>query len=649
VPEPLVAVPGRAARAARPEQPPPPREARPAPSRPEDRHEPTPARPHTPRPHPGLRPAEHPFTRGEPADPRLGSAPLSPRAAWPGDDRSAPQPAPHAVQAHRAAVERPAPTVHGVEPRLEAAPRAPRVAPERRIRFVEMPVAAPSAAGPEPEASRSGLRAVASLAAVLVVAAGAGAGWIWSGGTLSLPVDLTIDLPLDTVASNEPARTDLPLRAAEAPSAAPAGDALVPEPDAAAELLPPSSDAAPSAPEAPVLSSDLISDMKISRPTPVEGAAGPEPELAAPPPAVDEAAPPVVAAAPAEPAPPIVAPAPADPASPDVAAPIAPTGDGTSPDPLVATAPPVEATPDPASATLADDATASDPNRLFEPGAAPIEDAIAAILAAPGEPPRPRVRPSAPPDAAADVATLTRAPDGIEAPAGALAPPPDLAPTGTLPPNDAVETTPASPATVSGATAGRVIVGRIIPPEEMAARARTDRPIVGRIIPPEEFVPGGRAGVDGRVPPRDVGVLPFVSNDPGFDDFDTRTDSITTTPPATATGGRDTDPEGGSSSVAGDLRVVLHVPREEAVALDGAVDAAVATMPGRVEVKVVDVHPEGTMVRYYYPEDRAAAEAVRQRLSGEAAGPDAVGISDFTAYRPLPRKGLIEVWLAETP
>jgi hypothetical protein len=86
-------------------------------------------------------------------------------------------------------------------------------------------------------------------------------------------------------------------------------------------------------------------------------------------------------------------------------------------------------------------------------------------------------------------------------------------------------------------------------------------------------------------------------------------------------------------------RVVVHAPRS--VAGDVRRDAVEMLREGHWPVDEPRTSPftiRETHVRFYHPEDRAAAEVLAAQFSAEAR--------DFTAYSPRPEAGLLEVWLA---
>jgi hypothetical protein len=91
-------------------------------------------------------------------------------------------------------------------------------------------------------------------------------------------------------------------------------------------------------------------------------------------------------------------------------------------------------------------------------------------------------------------------------------------------------------------------------------------------------------------------------------------------------------------------RIVVHVPATGREAFSSRLSGALRSIGGQVEIREVGIDSRVSRVRYFYPDDRAAAQAVRRAVAANA-GDWNVDLSDFTHYRPLPRRGTIEVWL----
>jgi hypothetical protein len=66
---------------------------------------------------------------------------------------------------------------------------------------------------------------------------------------------------------------------------------------------------------------------------------------------------------------------------------------------------------------------------------------------------------------------------------------------------------------------------------------------------------------------------------------------------------------------------------------------------GTVEARFVPVAIETPSIRYFHPEDRATALAVAELLDDLPTPGTVWRLGDFTDYRPLPRRGTVEVWL----
>ncbi len=95
------------------------------------------------------------------------------------------------------------------------------------------------------------------------------------------------------------------------------------------------------------------------------------------------------------------------------------------------------------------------------------------------------------------------------------------------------------------------------------------------------------------------------------------------------------------TAAAAEAFVVLHHP-----AADGERAARAAAMLREAGVEQVVLRPvplavTRTQVRYFFDEDRAAAEAVRAFIEAEAPR-----VSDFTHYRPSPAPKALEIWLS---
>jgi hypothetical protein len=63
------------------------------------------------------------------------------------------------------------------------------------------------------------------------------------------------------------------------------------------------------------------------------------------------------------------------------------------------------------------------------------------------------------------------------------------------------------------------------------------------------------------------------------------------------------------------------------------------------EARPVEFAIPRNSIRYFFDDDRAQAEALRDSLAGQVPGGAAPSVMDFTTYEPRPRPGLIEVWL----
>jgi hypothetical protein len=95
--------------------------------------------------------------------------------------------------------------------------------------------------------------------------------------------------------------------------------------------------------------------------------------------------------------------------------------------------------------------------------------------------------------------------------------------------------------------------------------------------------------------------------------------------------------------LAGDARVVIHFPSgpaaEEAHALLAAMDAQGIN---GAELRRVPIHVAEANVRFFHPQDRAAAESVNRLMRGTGYPSE---VEDFTSFDPPPSRGTVEVWL----
>jgi len=91
--------------------------------------------------------------------------------------------------------------------------------------------------------------------------------------------------------------------------------------------------------------------------------------------------------------------------------------------------------------------------------------------------------------------------------------------------------------------------------------------------------------------------------------------------------------------------VVIHFrsasPADEREA--GRLAAALGTDAGSAQTRAVADVPRTAMIRYFFDEDKEAAQNVARTL-GRASGMT-WAVRDFTSYRPGPSPGTIEAWL----
>jgi hypothetical protein len=64
-----------------------------------------------------------------------------------------------------------------------------------------------------------------------------------------------------------------------------------------------------------------------------------------------------------------------------------------------------------------------------------------------------------------------------------------------------------------------------------------------------------------------------------------------------------------------------------------------------VEARGVPFSIRASSIRYFFPEDRERAEALRASLEGQLPGDAAPSVMDFSSFEPKPQEGHLEVWL----
>jgi hypothetical protein len=64
-----------------------------------------------------------------------------------------------------------------------------------------------------------------------------------------------------------------------------------------------------------------------------------------------------------------------------------------------------------------------------------------------------------------------------------------------------------------------------------------------------------------------------------------------------------------------------------------------------VEARGVPFSIRANSIRYFFPEDRDQAEALRASLEGQLPGDAAPSVMDFSSFEPKPQQGHLEVWL----
>jgi hypothetical protein len=64
-----------------------------------------------------------------------------------------------------------------------------------------------------------------------------------------------------------------------------------------------------------------------------------------------------------------------------------------------------------------------------------------------------------------------------------------------------------------------------------------------------------------------------------------------------------------------------------------------------VEARAVQFPIAGNSIRYFFPEDREQAEALRTSLEGQMPGGAPLSVMDFSSFDPKPQEGHLEIWL----
>jgi len=101
-------------------------------------------------------------------------------------------------------------------------------------------------------------------------------------------------------------------------------------------------------------------------------------------------------------------------------------------------------------------------------------------------------------------------------------------------------------------------------------------------------------------------------------------------------------------SAAPSLRVVIHAQAgsEAGEALSARLLASLRPRFGTVETRRVAATPAKPSIRYFHPEDEPSARSAAAWLADMGLN---WTLQDFSAFRPLPSRGTIEVWLPRQP
>lgn len=180
-------------------------------------------------------------------------------------------------------------------------------------------------------------------------------------------------------------------------------------------------------------------------------------------------------------------------------------------------------------------------------------------------------------------------------------------------------------------------------PDDLPATDATEEPVDFAALVPEVSPPdaGTAAG---------EGALAEAAATAGSTPGDSPAAAQENPMPAATEGGAATAPEEPvpAATTGVPSRVLVHVPTAlpgpTAEAVIGAIRGAGYDTAQRIDISF----PIGsTNIRYYYPEDRAAAEAMAAAIRAET-GQEAVA-RDFTGFRPQPSAGTVEIFLAGQP
>jgi len=94
----------------------------------------------------------------------------------------------------------------------------------------------------------------------------------------------------------------------------------------------------------------------------------------------------------------------------------------------------------------------------------------------------------------------------------------------------------------------------------------------------------------------------------------------------------------GQSGKTAERPLFVHIPsREEVSRFDDVLEAVRSKVTPHVATRPVSFNVSSPQVRYYRDEDRDSAAAIAQVLG--------VRLHDLTRFRPVPKRGLIEVWV----
>ncbi len=107
-------------------------------------------------------------------------------------------------------------------------------------------------------------------------------------------------------------------------------------------------------------------------------------------------------------------------------------------------------------------------------------------------------------------------------------------------------------------------------------------------------------------------------------------------------------PASTAPNAAPSMRIVIHVPAgsEAAEALSAHLLASLPPQSSTLEARRIATTPDHPSIRYFYPEDEAAARLAAAWMADTGLN---WTLQDLSTFQPLPTRGTIEVWLPRQP